>query len=179
MGKDFTHEQKNRIKAALDQIVAREHPNPAKGCHAYAVYGSLLLNYLTGGVHFQPQGGGRGVRIGEDPESRGGCLSYTLDPEKHPGEVHYWIATRQGEIIDFTTCFIKAEVLETGRSWDRRDLPAFVWQHKDGIWDEHGLGLIVNRQMTEAVITGVLEILRGPIPRALNAPLQELATIML
>jgi hypothetical protein len=180
---NLSPKQRDRIKYELDALVPRHHPNPSKACHTYSILGCIILNKLLGRLEFIPQGGARHVRIGDDPEGKPGAwATYSLDPGvlRRDGagrEVHYWIASRQGQVIDFTTCFVKAEAFSIGCRWDRDDLPSYVWDHAENVSKRHGLMLIPDRSLTESAVAELQRVQTAGIPADVTKVIGDLQTL--
>jgi len=168
------HEDLKKVKEAVRVIIEENSDKPInRVCALWSFHGAEMLNMLTGSDDFRPVFGSMTICVNQtnkaDP-SEGWYWGYdTFLPDSRPDEFHGWIVSRGGDLIDFTTEFMKENFeaakpfLEgAGYKWNRSPLPAFLWR-KNFSYSEinanKGIDYRENEKLTEVILAGHTNIL--------------------
>jgi len=164
------------IQLAIQHIIEKETDKPINRiCAFWAYFGADILNNHTGTSDYEPVFGSMEICVNNpvksDP-SEGWYWGYMHNlPDSRPDEFHGWIVNRKkGELIDFTSGFIKdnflkiQDHLDESYIWDRADIPDplfirnFTYRK---INNQHGLRYTEDAEFTRWILSGKSHILSG------------------
>jgi len=168
------HDDLKKVHEALKIVIEKETDRPInRVCALWAFHGSEMLNLMSDSKDFSPVFGSMTLCVNQtnrhDP-SEGWYWGYdTFHPDSRPDEFHGWIVSKKGDLIDFTTCFMR-ENFEAAKpfmdgpqyTWNRRPLPPFLWRQNfsySEISANKGIWYVPNPQLTEVVLAGQTNIL--------------------